>query len=96
MVNVGRTNRTVIKMCSNRTSQKSKAGLRNGAISLTLGIVSIIFAISIISRTIWGLLFVAAAPVALIGLFFGGIGLNSRGRQYVVAGEQQTDRCIMK
>lgn len=58
--------------------QKEVAGLRNGSISLVLGIISIIFAIS--WATILKLLLVAAAPVALIGLFFGGIGLNSTGK----------------
>lgn len=66
-------------MANNRSNQKSEAGLRNSAISLTLGISSIIFAI-ILPRLIWMLLLVAAAPVALIGLFFGGIGLNSTGK----------------
>ncbi len=81
MVNVGRTNRTVIKMCSNRTSQKSKAGLRNGAISLTLGVVSMILVLSgLFLDGSWLRIILASPPLAIVGLLFGAIGLKSTGK----------------
>jgi len=65
-------------MANNRSNHKSEMGLRNGAISLTSGIVSMLFVI--LGGLIGGRLIVAAAPMALIGLFFGGIGLNSTSK----------------
>jgi hypothetical protein len=70
-------------MSNSEAKQKDVAGLRNGAICLALGIVSILCVV--FSGLLWDLLIVAAAPVALIGLFFGGIGLNSKGKWRALA-----------
>jgi len=76
-------------MRNDRTSQKSEAGLRNSAISLAFGTVSLIFAICWIgSIGPWIRILLASPLFALVGLFFGAIGLKStgKGKYLAVAG----------
>lgn len=64
-------------MSSNNTNQKSEAGLRNGAISLASGIMSIIL---ILTRGIFVSCLLTAPLFAIPGLFFGTAGLKSTGK----------------
>lgn len=78
-------------MGNNRTNYKSETVIRNGAISLSLGIVSLILALSVILYWVvgpWLRLLLAPPPLALIGLFFGARGLKSTGtgKHLAVAG----------
>jgi hypothetical protein len=70
-------------MRNNRTSHQSDTGLRDGAISLALGIVSMILSLSVILYWAvgpWLRMLLAPPPLSIIGLFFGVIGLKSTGK----------------
>jgi len=66
-----------------RASQSFEAGFKRGAISLTLGIINMILILACLA---WTVTLVAVSPVAIVGLIFGAIGLNSRGKYLAVTG----------
>ncbi len=68
-------------MRTTKAKQKDVGGLRNSAISLAFGTVSLIFAICWIgSIGPWIRILLASPLFALVGLFFGAIGLKSTGK----------------
>ena len=70
-------------MNSNQNNKKSETGLRDGAISLALGIISMILALACGA---WIPMLLASPLLALVGLFFGAMGLKSTGkRKYLAA-----------
>ena len=66
-----------------RASQNFEAGVKRGAISLTLGIISVILILACLE---WTVTLLAISPLAIAGFYFGAVGLNSRGKQLAVAG----------
>lgn len=66
-------------------AQEPEAGLRNSVTSLALGITSMILALGC---PLWIPMLFASLPIALVGLFFGALGLKSKvkRRNLAVAG----------
>jgi len=58
-------------------------GFKKGAISLTLGIIGILF---ILAPLEWTITLITISPIAIAGLVLGVIGLNSRGKNLAVTG----------
>lgn len=71
-------------MCSNQNNKKLEAGLKNSAISLTLGAIGIILVV--MSAILYRPFFFggAALLLAVAGLFLGAIGLNAAEKHLAI------------